>query len=167
MIKSKISPACKRIRLAGSIRRKKSIVKDIELVCELKSTSQGKLNKILNNLVLKNNIKIIKDGDRYKQFVLLNIKQEELIKVDLFIVKAPAQWGIIYLIRTGSAEFSKRFVTEIKPNFRVKNGHLEELRRVKDGLGERKAYYTRQTPTERSVFRVVGWNYIRSENRVK
>lgn len=166
-IKDILEPICKKIRIAGSIRRKKPFVKDIELVCEPKGSTRSKLNRIIENLAQKKKIKILKNGERYKQFILLDKNQKELIKVDLFIVLPPAQWGVILLIRTGSAEFSKRFVSEIKPKFRVKDGHLEELCHIKDELGERDVYLPVKTLTERSVFKTVHWNYIKPAKRIR
>ncbi len=35
------------------------------------------------------------------------------IGIDLFMVTPPAEWGVVYLIRTGSAEFSQAAVTRL------------------------------------------------------
>ena len=35
------------------------------------------------------------------------------IGVDLFVVTPPAEWGVVYLIRTGSAQFSQAVVTRL------------------------------------------------------
>ncbi len=165
-IKAFISPVCEQIQFAGSIRRKNPRVKDIEIVCKIDPLSEGALNRIINDLNQKNIIRILKNGKRYKQFEILDKYQNNLIKADLFIVLPPAQWGVIFLLRTGSAEFSKRFVTEIKPKFKVKNGQLEELRQIKDVMGERDVYIPKKTPTEHLVFETVGWNYIQPEERI-
>lgn len=165
LIQDLISPTVK-IEIAGSIRRQKPYVKDIELVAKIQGTGSP-IEKKINLLEAEGKIKIEKNGQRYKQLVLLDQKGQELIKVDLFIVKPPAQWGVIYLLRTGSAAFSKRFVTEIKPEFRVKNGVLEKKGLITDELGTRTIYQGIKTPTEKAVFRAVGWEYVEPEKRIK
>lgn len=162
-----LEPICEKIQLAGSIRRKKSLVKDIEIVCEITTDSKHKLKEILNKLVVENRIKLIKNGERYKQISLLEKREIEIIKVDLFIVLPPAQWGVIFLLRTGSGTFSKRFVTEIKTKFRISKGHLEKLKTITDALGTRDIYVSIKTPTEKSVFKAVGRDYIPPEGRME
>ena len=45
--------------------------------------------------------------------------------VDLFIVRPPADWGVIFTIRTGPADWSQRLVTECQRWFmRVEGGRL-------------------------------------------
>lgn len=50
--------------------------------------------------------------------------------MDIFSVIEPAQWGVIYTIRTGPAEFSRRLVTStlhgglLPPHLRVRDGAL-------------------------------------------
>lgn len=95
------SPACSRVEIAGSIRREKPDVKDIELVA------------IVNDYVtlferLKSAGKFIKPGvpeviewapkpnAKYVRMMLL-----EGIKLDLFIAN-PDNWGALYCMRTGS-----------------------------------------------------------------
>lgn len=67
--------------------------------------------------------KIVRGGEKYKQIAL-----HDGINLDLFIVTPPAQWGVIFLIRTGSAEFSHRMVTQ-----RNRGGNLPSMYHVKDG----------------------------------
>lgn len=87
-----LEPCCKRVEIAGSIRRKKANPKDIELVIILK-------RRFKNVKIIKG--KYIKDGDKYKQ-----IELPEGVTLDLFLC-TPENWGNIFLIRTGSAGFSR------------------------------------------------------------
>lgn len=66
--------------------------------------------------------RFVKSGPRYKQIAL-----PEGIKLDLFMVLPPAQWGVIFAIRTGPAEFSRWIVTS-RPTGALPAGY-----RVKDG----------------------------------
>ena len=99
-----LAPYCKRIEIAGSVRRKKDNCRDIELVLirdmkkleELKSIV-GEWKRIRGSIT-----------GRYTQV------QPEDIKLDIFIaVDDGSNWGNIYLIRTGNWIFS-RFMMGIR-----------------------------------------------------
>lgn len=138
-----LAPHCERIEIAGSIRRKKDYVGDIEMVAIPKFETWGSelfgepllfncLEKVINE-AHKNGLVLIKNGSRYKQMILPNNNSKETcypgdILLDLFIVLPPAQWGVLFLIRTGPAEFSRKAVTQ-------KNigGYLPSDCIVKDG----------------------------------
>jgi DNA polymerase/3'-5' exonuclease PolX len=71
------------------------------------------------------------------------------VDVELFIVRPPAQYGLIKLIRTGPWEFSKELVTLVK--------ELDMF--VKDGALHKKVgnvVWIAQTPNELDVFRAIG-----------
>lgn len=125
---------CEKIEIAGSIRRGKPDVKDIEIVVVPKvwiSTDLfgqptaliNLLNQAVDAWAKAGEIKLSKNGDRYKQIIL-----PEGINIDLFCVLPPAQWGVIYTIRTGPADFSKWIVTQ-----RNKGGALPSECQVKEG----------------------------------
>jgi len=124
--KYSLTPYCDRIEIAGSIRRQRKEVHDIELVCipknimiqdSLFGESPVRDPAFINSVNSFNQIKGNGEG-KYAQIIL-----DEGINLDLFIT-TPEQWGLIFMIRTGSAQFSKRMVTEIKPYFRVEGGFL-------------------------------------------
>ena len=95
-----MAPYCERIEIAGSIRREKAEVGDIELVAIPNDFADAMLPELLPGA------RFIKDGPRYKQIAL-----PEGINLDLFLVRPPAQWGVIFLLRTGPADFSQQAVT--------------------------------------------------------
>lgn len=121
---------CQRISIAGSIRRQKPEPKDIEIVCvperdpnpNIFSSEYPLLTYLQNPTGFLRECQRLKGQDRYQQWQLPEIK------LDLFIVLPPAQWGVILAIRTGPAEFSKRLVTK-----RIHGGLLPSNARVKDG----------------------------------
>lgn len=157
----RLKPFTTRIEIAGSIRRCKPEVKDIEIVCipafdvELDLLLfEISVNK-LNLYIERSGVILTKNGDRYKQIVTL-----QDIKIDLFIVLPPSQWGVQFLIRTGSAAYSHRFVTPRKhggmlpSNMVVKNGciwlHGQPI----------------ETPEEEDVYRLIGLPWIPPQERI-
>lgn len=118
-LKVLLEPYCERIEIAGSIRRVKEIVKDIEIVLIPKQAN--KLFNVLGMHLLKTtgSINYIKNGDKYKQFFYQGIK------VDMFIASQD-NWGYIFAIRTGSAEYSHNVLANgwVKKGFKGIDGFL-------------------------------------------
>jgi DNA polymerase/3'-5' exonuclease PolX len=121
-----LAPACKRIEIAGSLRRMKSEVKDIEIVAipDLRPPrpvfGQQLTNSIFNaclNSLMKDEcdgIRLYMDrgADKYKKFaVSTDGGHTAAIYLDLFLVTPPASWGVIYTLRTGPADFSHWLVS--------------------------------------------------------
>ena len=114
-----LEPSCERFLLAGSLRRKKAMVGDIEIVAIPKieivtdmfgmPSSQG--YSLLNDALARATTITLekKDGDKFKQFLFR--VGEQSIKVDLFLPTVET-WGAIATIRTGCAEFSQWLMTE-------------------------------------------------------
>ena len=99
-----LRPHCVRIEIAGSIRRKKAMVGDIEIVAIPKPYSTGMFEDGLAAVVNKwEKVKgeMIYGKVKYTQRIL-----PEGIKLDLFFA-VEENWGSIFAIRTGSAEYSK------------------------------------------------------------
>lgn len=151
-IKAALAPGCERIEIAGSIRRKKQTIGDIEIVCvpryatnlfgERQPDPTG-LTMILNDLVGTERLgEPIKNGEHYKQFPVPAV---EGLNLDLFITR-PDTWGIIFAIRTGSADFSRRLVTQ-----RSKGGLLPSDCTVSGGAIWRLGEFV-PTPEEADVF---------------
>ena len=99
-IKAELAPHCERIEIAGSIRRRKPEVKDIEIVAIPKPYNIGLFESGIATVV--NQWQKVK-GElpcKYTQRVL-----PEGIKLDLFFAEHD-NWGNIYAMRTGSANYS-------------------------------------------------------------
>ena len=114
------------------------------------------------NIREKNELEMVmergeKDGEKFKTFVVKTIYGE--IKLDLFIATPPAQFGVIQIIRTGSAEFSRRLVTH-KP-YGLCPTHLK----FKDGALWIDDVDIIETPDERDVFSELGWPFIAPSER--
>lgn len=138
-----LEPACKRIYIAGSVRRKKPDVDDIELVAEpifapvfnLFGDLVGErnlLHELLDALQAESQLslddQVRRDGLRYKRFAYMDYDALRAISIDLFIVNPPAQWGVIFALRTGPADYSHWLVTQ-----RSKGGAMPAEAYCKDG----------------------------------
>lgn len=157
MVVRKISPLCDRVKVAGSLRRKKGDVGDIEIVCIPKEQSDLFGNKfrsadVISSLLKESGYGLHKDGEHYKQINLIHCM------CDLFIT-TPECWGVIYMIRTGSADFSHKMVTPkryggfMPSHLKVKEGRLWNGDTVLD------------TPEEEDVFSAYGIDFIEPERR--
>jgi hypothetical protein len=127
-----LSPACVRIEIAGSVRRQKPRPNDIELVmvpCE-RISRQPSLDNLLGlgkleraNLLDARCDELLKQGalekrpdSRGRHCWGTGIKRavfyqgQDYAPVDLFQVVEPAQWGVIYAIRTGPGDFNRLLV---------------------------------------------------------
>jgi DNA polymerase/3'-5' exonuclease PolX len=86
-----LAPACHRIEIAGSLRRRRPEVGDIDLV--LIPRSRVALEILIRELYGR---KPEKSGEHY-----LMLKSFDGIQVDLYLA-TPATWATLLLIRTGS-----------------------------------------------------------------
>lgn len=154
-------PHCVRAEIAGSIRRGKPDPKDIEIVAVPKMYQEpvpnqqlsgdtemldvDALSRVLDHLAIAGTIERGRAwGPRYKQVLFRGAV------VDLFEVLPPAQWGVIYAIRTGPALFGKRLVTKI-----YDGGFMPAGMRVEGGVLWR-AGVPVATPEELDYFREIG-----------
>lgn len=79
------------------------------------------------------------------------------VPVDLFIVHDPSQWGYIFCLRTGPAEWNKRLIEDAKR----RSGVTFHKGRVLDRNME-----VIHVPTERDYFEACGIEYVRPQDRV-
>ncbi len=142
-----LKPYCSRISVAGSIRRKKPEVKDLEIVCV-----RGKL---LEPLFFKkvNEWQKVKGEPtgKYTQRIL-----PEGIKLDLFMCNED-NWGNIFSVRTGSAEYSHKVLAcgWVKAGYKSKDGYLTDCNGKKVPLRE-----------EKDLFELINIPYIEPEKRL-
>ncbi|HSG61651.1 MAG TPA: hypothetical protein VLA24_09480 [Pseudomonadales bacterium] len=158
----KLAPACERIELAGSIRRRQPMVGDIEIIAapRLLYDLLGEPMNVseVDTLLALWPIALVKNGQKYKKFLFTGSAGNEY-QVDLFLQPDPATWGINYMIRTGSADFSRRMVTP-----RRHGGMMPDHLRVKDARvwnGDEPL----ATPEETDVFELWGMTFVDPEKR--
>lgn len=178
-----LSPHCERVSIAGSVRRQKSEVKDIELVLipdtEWTTDLFGEPDQKRNLLY-----DAVHKGIKEKYYCVEWIKpgtdkitpwhikpdgkywrgnmypagglpvSDASIKVDIFLA-TPQNWGAIFLIRTGSADFSQAVVTHaLRVGYKFDEGFLT-------CRGHKV-----ETPDEQTVFDRLGLQYIEPQNRL-
>jgi DNA polymerase/3'-5' exonuclease PolX len=148
-IKALLEPHCIRIEIAGSVRRQRPEVKDIEIVAIPKPYDIGLLECGIATVV--NQWEKVR-GElpcKYTQRIL-----PEGIALDLFFA-TPDNWGLIYAIRTGSADFSHRVLA----TGWVKNGY-----KSKDGRLYRNDVPV-PVPEERDLFELAGVAWTKPQDR--
>lgn len=127
-----LSPFCLRCEIAGSVRRRKPVCGDIELVCiprdddfNLFVESSGRDQGFLSAVNSLHKIKGEPSG-RYTQRLLPEEINGEQVKLDIFMTSEKG-WGYIFAIRTGSDAFSKRLASQWSAlGYRGNGDHLIE-----------------------------------------
>ena len=154
-----------RLEIAGSLRRKKQLIGDIELVgiphpvLDPNSFWATPISPIeaITSLMKTFGYKAEKSGEKYIKFV-----SNHALNVDLFLC-TPETWGCIFMIRTGSAEFTRNMVTRKVfggwcPNHLCfSDGRLREYQGTE--------LVALETPEEEDVFREMGLDFIPPEQR--
>lgn len=170
-----IARVCERVIVAGSIRRRKPEVGDVEIVCAPRIEripTPGDLftgpGVVERDLLLEELDRLVADGalvvgsrqgPRFRQYRIPPLDSAQL---DLFIVRPPAQWGAILAIRTGPADYSQWLMQQARRAGLVQvQGHLEL-----DGVVEPGAERTIATPDEESFFDALGVRWVPPELRV-
>lgn len=145
-VKEFLSPHCNKIEIAGSIRRAKAIVHDIDIVLIEKPEAAVMINSVIASI---GNVEL--NGSKIKR-----VRCAKDITIDIYIA-TPATWPTLLLIRTGSKENNIRLATVAK-----KRGW--HLKANGDGLfnerGERVAGHT-----EESICEALGVPYQEPEER--
>lgn len=156
-----LAPACKRLRIAGSVRRKQKTVGDIELVAEPLIRPEripGKLFAEVRDVsVLDRRLQALvgipstglafgnANGERMKRLVFRG-----QVKIDLFLVLDPKDWGAGFALRTGPADFVTTCVTSVDQRGAMPRGMEQRDRRL--WLNGKEL----DTPTEDAWFAALG-----------
>ena len=143
-ILKQISPYIARGRLAGSIRRKKPIVKDIDIVIELKPQN---LDKLKGGISKVGELKL--KGDK-----LIRVITKDGVQVDIYIT-SKENYEPLLLIRTGSKEHNIKLTTRAQSlNYKLTaNGLIDN----KTGSVIAKS--------EKDIFKALKMNYTEPQNR--
>jgi DNA polymerase/3'-5' exonuclease PolX len=163
-IKDYLAPFCHRIEIAGSIRRKRVNVSDIELVAVPKMLPNllGEPTEAseIDNAFDDKPVTFTRRGRKYWKFSFCGTSGEEYT-VDLFLQPNPATWGVNFLLRTGSSDFSHRMVTPTNAG-----GLMPTQYRVSEARVWRSDGIAMETPEEIDVFKLWGMQYIKPQERV-
>ncbi|RPI19622.1 MAG: hypothetical protein EHM58_01060 [Ignavibacteriae bacterium] len=146
-----LKPLCTKVEIAGSVRREKENVKDIE-ICLLTDNKKKLFNSLGTHLLKVNKeFKPTKWGQKYLQF------KYEGKQIDLFIGE-PDNWGLLFLVRTGSAQFSTKMLAAWK---RVSRGGYSENNYLHKPDGT-----VILTPDEETVFKLCGMKFVEPKLRL-
>jgi DNA polymerase/3'-5' exonuclease PolX len=174
-----LAPACRRIEIAGSIRRRRREVADVELVAvpileptQLDlwgaTTRERDLLHDLCDLLLADGVLAHRPdtngrrafGPRFKRLVYEgHAGGAGTLPLDLFVVTPPAQFGAVLAVRTGPAEYSHRLVTPRQHGGGMPAGMRLEAGALWDG-GR-----VVETPEERDFFAALGLVWLPPEQR--
>lgn len=120
-------PACLRVALAGSLRRRRPVVGDIEICCIADQSAglwgAGTGPSLLTEKLLRDPPGTLEkgqpEGGKYLRYRL-----PSGVALDLFVCTRE-NWGWNYTVRTGSAEFSKLLVERARDlGFTIKSGEF-------------------------------------------
>ena len=123
----RLQPFVKRAVVAGSIRRQRPDVKDIEIVAEPVDVPDGLFGETRPGSAEIKELAatwgpVVKGGDKYIQVADV---LDSGMALDLFLVTPPASWGALLTIRTGPAAFSQMLVTRLRGRFmRCEHGRV-------------------------------------------
>ena len=147
-----LSPHCYRIEIAGSIRREKDIVGDVEIVCIPKPYQTGLFQDGIAEIV--NQWQKVKGELEYGKTKYTQRILPEGIKLDLFFAEE-GNWGLIFAIRTGSADYSHKVLANgwVKRGYKSEGGYL-----MQNG----KTYEVRE---EKDLFERIGVEYVEPKHR--
>jgi DNA polymerase/3'-5' exonuclease PolX len=157
---SRLCIYCERIEIAGSIRRQKAQIGDIEIVAIPKGME---LHYALGKRLGDGRIRHAEPkrwGDKYRAFVMDVAGLSFPVKVDVFTA-TPKTWGVQYLIRTGSGVFSRNMVSPVALGGFMPIGYQVQAGRVWcEGCPI-------ETPEEGDVFEAWGMEFIAPSLRME
>jgi DNA polymerase/3'-5' exonuclease PolX len=180
-----LGDACERLVVAGSVRRGRPEVGDVELVSVPRTAER------LEAVDLFGSRAVLVDllTDRCRELLAAGVlahrpdkngrpsfgeRAKRLsyrgVAVDLFSVIPPAQWGVILLIRTGPAEFGRLLVLRqsdggwLPRGFFFRDGQLWRLPPPFDASAHQRAVPV-PTPGEGDVFAALGYRWVAPELR--
>ena len=170
---------CERVEIAGSLRRGKPEVHDIEIVAlpRIEPMPEGLFGEVLaNRLDMRVAALLELDGSGLQARYVENQRADgstdvqtkmgsafkalvwQGIPVDLFAVIPPATWGVIFALRTGPGDWNIELVTRCK----------DIGRRVAGGQVERwngHAWETVPTPEAADFFAAIGQPWVEPADR--
>jgi len=160
-----LTPFCDRIQVAGSVRRRKEVVGDIEIVAIPRYRPAGLFGDCTANLLWEHlhasdAYRFTKGdhaGGRYYQLVL---PRHAGVQLDLFLA-LPDNWGLTLLVRTGSAAFS----TAMLARWKRRHGIGRDQPGSVDGRLVTREGRVVPTPEEVTVFQLLGLQPVPPERR--
>jgi DNA polymerase/3'-5' exonuclease PolX len=171
-----MQPFCERIMIAGSIRRKKETVKDIEIIAVPHShgalfadpddpvdLSASALTGWMEGMIAGGMMaKHVTDKGRQT----FGPRMQRVVwagwNVDVFQVADPKSWGYLVTVRTGSAEFVRKAVTPVRLGGYLRDG----LRCVNSEIVDQTTKVPLPIRNERDFFNLLTCGWIEPEARL-
>ena len=160
-----LGPHVSRVSLAGSLRRRRPWIRDVEIVAELPLYSADLFGTQAPDPVEIAAVREVVEGvSTVKRGATLEVPRwisatdvlGSSLSLDLFLVSPPAQWGPILAIRTGPRSLGIEAVQRLRTRgFREKSGSVFRL-----DSGERV-----EVPDEETFFQLAGMKYEAPERR--
>lgn len=125
---AELEPVCARVKVAGSLRRKRPHVSDIELVVEPRPEPADLFGEVKPDIASIRHVaqqwgEILKGGSRYIQVRTLMRD----LKCGLFLAHPPANWWVILAIRTGPATLGQWAVSRMHDHgYQCQDGRIIE-----------------------------------------
>lgn len=180
LVVQQLSPTCHQMKVCGSIRRRASGVKDIDIVClpiverivltrdlwenPVDYHEYNLLLKCVNNAERMTELGLKKIGGDRKKITIRHVIRQ--VNVELYLVERVSQFGMAVLVRTGPPEISKRImrlaldrhwhITDYELHTHEKGGRPGKRTACKRG-GTCTAIAN--TPTEQLAFVALGLDY--------
>jgi hypothetical protein len=152
---------CQRVEIAGSVRRKKETVKDVEIVAIAKPGLLARLDQMVGQGVITKAVYPdgkMRWGEQYRGMIF------EGIKIEIFLTDADG-WGYQFWLRTGPGDANTEFmrVLNARSNFRAIDGHMwhsaRGWRREKDKWAADDRVMM-SLPEERDFFGLIGLEFV-------
>lgn len=158
---AKLRPNCARIEVAGSLRRMKSMVGDIELMIVPTDALYAQLDALMAAGKIRH-VAPKQWGNDFRSFLMITTGSTPLaLQFDLFLQDS-STWGVEMIRRTGPDEFWKRMVTKHSIG-----GLCPDCYTVKNALVWDQDGVAMDTPEEADVFRLWGLEMPAPEERTE
>ena len=158
-----LAPACERIQIGGSIRRRRPEVGDIELVCiPIIQETPDLFSDPIRRDVLRAAVKILLSAGGFVPRGAFGEKNKYVrhlasgIPVDIFSSDTD-NWGMALFVRTGPARWNISAMSRFRQLGR--RGHAYGGVTLEDGTEA-------NCPDEETVFKYLGWDHRPPEARV-
>jgi len=149
----RLRPACVRIEVVGSIRRREAEIGDIKII----AIPHTPLDALLAGM----QVSFFRNDTQHKQFLFSENRRRrgQVYQAEIFLQRDPATWGINMLLQTGTVDFNHQMVTPKRIGGLMPNDfQIRDARVWFGGLAL-------DTPTEESVFELWGMDWIAPEDR--
>jgi DNA polymerase/3'-5' exonuclease PolX len=164
----RLEPHCERIAIAGSIRRRKGMVKDIEILAIPRTVDSNQENLFGASTVTSHrdpgfirvfthapyqDVIILKGHPEHSKYIRLQLIPEKIV-LDLFLA-TQKNWGYLLAVRTGPAEYSHKVLANrwVKMGYHGESGMLTRGGQPVD------------VPDEDTLYDLLKMEYVEPENR--